>query len=156
MSGERVFSERWIAEYTYKNKTEFFGDTKGSQKMESKKKKIWRPVFVFWLLLKTVSECDISVKIHFHGTAEMWAVGGFFLFFLKRELWRKEYLAFSCIIWTHCGVWSCDGYSWVTSLGMVQCKLRSSSIFCKNGQATKDEEKNKSHTEEGKQVEITS
>lgn len=155
MSGETVFSERWIAEYTYKNKTEFFGDTKGSQKMESKKKILKACVCILastenriwvWHICKNTLSWDC-------WNVSSW---GFFSFFLKRELWRKEYLAFSCIIWTHCGVWSCDGYSWVTSLGMVQCKLRSSSIFCKNGQATKDEEKNKSHTEEGKQVEITS
>lgn len=41
-------------------------------------------------------------------------------------------------------------------LGWCRGKLRSSSLLCEHGQTTKDEEKNKSHIEEEKQVEINS
>lgn len=121
------FSERQIAEYTFNIKLNSLGTVKavcGSQKMEFGNKVFWRPALLFWLLLKTVSDCDTSVKIHFHETAEVWAV-------LKKNIMKERTSSFELcdvnILW-------CLNMWWLSSLclsplGWGRGKLRSSSPF---------------------------
>lgn len=109
------FWERWIAEYTFKNKTEFFGDNKCCLWYSENgilEQSFLKPCA---RVLALTENCVllISVNKDFYGTAQVWAVW-------KKQIGKQRTFSFELcrmnMLW--CG--SCGGHAppaWVISPG---------------------------------------